>query len=81
MLPDELVLELVIEWIAGLELNPYPVSGCPFLMTSVVTATMEQVILEKSMKALAIREAIGTVFSRISVMRMSYLAFSSVNDR
>jgi hypothetical protein len=35
----------------------------------VVTATTEQVIFEKSMNALAIAEAMGTVFSRISVMR------------
>jgi hypothetical protein len=48
-------------------------TGLPSRMTSVVTATTEHVIFEKSMNALAIGEAIGTVFSRISVIRTSIL--------
>src|SRR3954453_7395615 len=43
--------------------------GLPSRTTSVTTATRLSVILEKSMKALAIGEAIGAVRSRMSMIR------------
>src|SRR6476660_7744416 len=43
--------------------------GLPSRKTSVTTATRLSVILEKSMKALAIGEAIGAVRSRMSMIR------------
>ena len=45
-------------------------TGLPSRRTSVTTATAEQVILEKSIYALAIGEAIETVFSLMSTIRM-----------
>jgi hypothetical protein len=46
-------------------------TGLPSRITSVTTATRLSVIFEKSMKALAMGDAIGVVRSRMSMMRMS----------
>src|SRR5258708_18309845 len=52
------------------ELNAKPATGRPSRTTSVITATTEVVISEKSKPEFASDERSGTAFSRISVMRI-----------
>ena len=59
-----------------MELKAKPQTGLPSRMTSVMTATTEVVISEKSMLELASVELSGIAVSRMSTMRMAYLIFS-----
>ena len=56
--------------IAPVELKAKPQTGLPSRMTSVITATTEVVISEKSMLELASVEFSGTAVSRISTIRI-----------
>jgi hypothetical protein len=51
------------------ELKAKPVTGLPLRTTSVVTATTEVVISEKSKAAFRIVDLTGTAFSEMAVMR------------
>src|SRR5580658_6031173 len=53
------------------ELKAKPQTGLPSRITSVMTATTDVVISEKSMLELASVEFSGTAVSRMSVMRMT----------